>query len=139
MHFAFTQGCTLKNGGFSMSLLSKLAETPVAKSPQPTPPINISRDTKWLVIAPDIFPGEDIVCVLDPAFLKDAETENPGLVIYTLSEIDALTPFEHDIEFRKKIHLAKKTFGGFVKKADFEIGKVEPVPVAPAPAGAVTI
>lgn len=118
-----------------MSLLSKLTETPVAKPTIPSPPVTISRDansgdtkwpaTKWLVIAPDIFPGEEIVCVLDPAFLKDAETENPGLVIYTLSEIDALTPFEHDIEFRKKIHLAKKTFGGFVRKVDLENGKVE--------------
>jgi len=60
-------------------------------------------------------------------------------VIYTLPEIDALTPFEHDIEFRRKIHLAKKTFGGFVRKADLEIGKVEPIPVATAPAGAVTV
>lgn len=117
-----------------MSLLSKLAETPAAKPSPSAPPTNISSDTKWLVIAPDIFPGEEIVCVLDPAFLKDAETENPGLVIYTISEIDALTPFEHDIEFRRKIHLAKKTFGGFVRKADLENGKVETVP-----AGAVTV
>jgi hypothetical protein len=132
-----------------MSLLSKLTETPVAKPKIPAPPANISRDTnsgdtkrlatKWLVIAPDIFPGEEIVCVMDPAFLKDAETENPGLVIYTLSEIDALTPFEQDIEFRRKIHLAKKTFGGFVRKADLENGKVEPIPVAPVPASAVTV
>ena len=110
-----------------MSLLSKLTETPVAKPPIPSPPTTISRDTKWLVIAPDIFPGEDIVCVIDPAYLKEAETENPGLVIYTLSEIEALTPFEHNIEFRRKIHLAKKTFGGFVKKADLEKEKVETV------------
>ncbi|MCG3204895.1 MAG: hypothetical protein KCHDKBKB_01612 [Elusimicrobia bacterium] len=116
-----------------MSLLSKLAETPVAKPSQPSPPINISHaansgDTKWVVIAPDIFPGEEIVCVIDPAYLKDAEAENPGLVIYTLSEIDALTPFEHDTEFRRKIHLAKKTFGGFVRKADLEKEKVETHP-----------
>jgi hypothetical protein len=144
LHLAFTRPCTLKNGDFAMSLLSKLTETPVPKPAIPSPPANISRDTKWpatkwLVIAPDIFPGENIVCVLDPEYLKDAETENPGLVIYTSSEIDALTPFEHDIEFRRKIHLAKKTFGGFVKKADLENGKVEPIPVAPVAASAVTV
>jgi len=116
-----------------MSLLSKLTETPVAKPPISSPPTTISRDansgdTKWLVIAPNIFPGEDIVCVVDPAYLKEAEIENPGLVIYTLSEIDALTPFEHDVEFRRKIHLAKKTFGGFVKKADLETEKPKTVP-----------
>ncbi len=122
-----------------MSLLSRMHETPIPKPVVPAPSANISRDTKWLVIAPDIFPGEEIVCVLDPAFLKEAETENPGLVIYTLSEIDALTPFEHDTEFRRKIHLAKKTFGGFVRKADLENGKVEPIPVAPVAASAVTV
>lgn len=118
-----------------MSLLSKLHESKMAKPPaELAPPVHVSRDTKWLVIAPDIFPGEEIVCVLDMEYLKDAETQNPGLVIYTLAEIDALTPYEHNIEFRRKIHLAKKTFGGFVRKADLEIGKVETIP-----ASAVTV
>jgi len=30
---------------------------------------------KWLVIEPDIFPGEDIVVVLDPVHLAEAETD----------------------------------------------------------------
>ena len=121
-----------------MSFVTKLNQRPVPKLAPPQPVTDFGdanwRATKWLVIAPDIFPGEEIVCVLDPAYLKDAEVENPGLVIYTLPEIDALTPFEHDIEFRRKIHLAKKTFGGFVRKADLENGMVETVP-----ASAVTI
>lgn len=117
-----------------MSLFTKLNQPPASRPKVTTPPSKNSGKTKWIVIAPDIFPGEDIVCVLDINSLPEAETENPGLVIYTLSEIDALTPFEHDIEFRRKIHHAKKLFGGFVKKADIENGKVDPVP-----ANAVTV
>lgn len=82
---------------------------------------------KYLVIAPDTFPGEDIVIVMKPEYLADAEKENTGLVTYLLSEIDALIPHEHDIDFRKKVHMAKKTFGGTVRLLDHDpSNKIKP-------------
>lgn len=116
-----------------MSLAKKLNQDAASTRPNVTPKssstpftpvrtedykIDPKAKLQWLVIEPDIFPGEDIVVVMRPEYLAEAEKENPGLVIYTLSEIDALIPFEHDTQFRKKIHLAKKTFGGHVKPAD---------------------
>ncbi|MCG3204347.1 MAG: hypothetical protein KCHDKBKB_01062 [Elusimicrobia bacterium] len=78
----------------------------------------LNPKSKWLVIEPDLFPGEDIVVVLKSEYLAEAEAENPGLVIYTLDEINQLIPHENDVEFRKKIHAAKKTFGGYVRSAE---------------------
>lgn len=114
-----------------MSLFAKSKNAPsiprptIPGQPPPFQPIR-TEDFKpepgakyqWLVIEPDILPGDDILVVLDPTCLADAQKENPGLVTYTLAEINTLIPHEHDIEFRKKIHMAKKTFGGWVRPAN---------------------
>jgi hypothetical protein len=69
---------------------------------------------KWVVIAPDLFPGEEILGVMDPKYLEEAQKENPGLVTYLLPETEFLHPIRNEPDILKKIHLMKKEFGGFV-------------------------
>lgn len=71
---------------------------------------------KWIVIATDLFPGEEILGVMDERYLEEAQRENPGLVTYLLSEIDILQPCRNDTDTLKKIHMIKKEFGGWIKQ-----------------------
>lgn len=71
---------------------------------------------KWIVIETDIFsPKEEILCVMDEAYLSQAQKENPGLITYLLEEIEIMKPVRDELDIIKKIHLLKKEFGGFVK------------------------
>ena len=70
---------------------------------------------KWVAIAPDLFPGEEILCVMDEQYLEEAQAQNPGLVTYLLSEVDFLQPVKDEPEILRKIHLLKKEFGGWVR------------------------
>lgn len=51
---------------------------------------------------------------MDERYLDEARKENPGLVTYLLSEMDTLQGCKGDNEVIAKIHLMKKTFGGWV-------------------------
>ena len=86
-------------------------------------PPKIRSRYKWIVIAPDLFPGEEILGVMDPKYLEEAQTKNPGLVTYLLSEIEVLQAVRNEPEILKKIHLLKKEFGGWI------IGWTPPVAV----------
>lgn len=70
---------------------------------------------KWAVIAPDLFPGEHILCVVDEKYLDEAQKENPGLVTYLLSEVEELKRCQGDNDVISKIHMMKKAFGGWVR------------------------
>lgn len=85
-----------------------------AAAPASTPPA--SGPYQWAVIEPDMLPGEDVLCVLDPACLQEARAAHPGLVTYLISEIDLLWPFRDNKDFLKRIHLVKKHLGGWVRE-----------------------
>lgn len=71
---------------------------------------------KWAVIEPDMFPGEDVLFISDADFVDEAQAANPGLVTYTLDEVDFLPPAS-DPESLKVIHRLKKRFGGWLAPA----------------------
>lgn len=108
----------LKFGTSSAAPTSHESQAPAFFTPVRTENYQPDPKTKWLVIEPDLFPGEEIVIVLKPGCLEEAEKENPDLVIYTAQEINELAKHETDLEFRKKIHAAKKIFGGYVRASD---------------------
>ncbi len=88
--------------------LEKKQQVPIPATPK------IASRYKWAVIAPDLLPGEEILCVMDEKYLEEAQKENPGLVTYLLSEMDALKSCKGDADVIAKIHMMKKTFGGWV-------------------------
>ena len=71
---------------------------------------------QWAVIEPDLFLGEDVLCVLDPTALKEAQAANPGLVTYTAAEIDILYPVRGDHELLRAVHRVKKHLGGWLRE-----------------------
>lgn len=86
------------------------------KAAAPASTAQTSDTYQWAVIEPDIFPGEDVLCVLDPACLQEARAAHPGLVTYLISEIDLLWPFRDNKDFLKRIHLVKKHLGGWLRE-----------------------
>lgn len=90
--------------------LERKQQAAVAETPK------IKSRYKWAVIAPDLFPGEEILCVMDEKYLEEAQKENPGLVTYLISEMDALQSCKNDADIITKIHMMKKTFGGWVRR-----------------------
>jgi hypothetical protein len=85
-----------------------------AATPASTPPA--SGPYQWAVIEPDLFPGEDVLFVIDPACLNEARAAHPGLVTYLTSEIDLLWPLRDNKDFIKRIHRVKKHLGGWLRE-----------------------
>ena len=75
-----------------------------------------SGPRRWVVIESDLFPGEDVLCVLDPAALQEAQAAEPGLVTYTMAEIDLLYPIRKQRERIQALHRVKKKFGGWIRE-----------------------
>lgn len=71
---------------------------------------------EWAVIESAVFPGEDILVVLDETRLDAARAAHPGLVTYLASEIDALWPFRDNLDFLRRIHAVKKRLGGWLRE-----------------------
>ena len=92
------------------------AQRAQAKTVAPPSTPQTSGPYQWAVIEPDIFPGEDVLFVIDPACLREARAAHPGLVTYLESEIDLLWPFRDNRDFLKRIHLVKKHLGGWVRE-----------------------
>ena len=82
---------------------------------------------QWAVIEPDIFLGEDVLFVIDPACLNEARAAHPGLVTYLTSEIDLLWPFRDNKEFIKGIHRVKKHLGGWEPQVQLSEGLKETI------------
>lgn len=104
-----------------MSLLSD--NTALAPPPTRTAAVPAQRSSgdnasmyKWVAIESALFPGEGILCVLDPACLDEARAENPDLVAYTMAEIDLLYPIREQRERIQALHRVKKKFGGWVRE-----------------------
>lgn len=88
----------------------------IAAEPAPKPGPDPVSIYEWVIIETPIFPGEQVLCVMDPIYLKDARAAHPGLVTYLLSEIDLLGPIRDDHDRLRSIHMVKKKVGGWVRR-----------------------
>lgn len=70
----------------------------------------------WAVIESARFPGDDVLVVLDPTRLKEAQAAHPGLVTYLSSEIELLWPVREKDELVRAVHKVKKHLGGWLRE-----------------------
>ena len=89
--------------------------TPPARPAKNIAPTSAAPHDQWAIFEPDIFPGEDVLFVIDPTCLREARAAHPGLVTYLPAEIDLLWPFRDNKDFLKRIHLVKKHLGGWLR------------------------
>lgn len=101
---------------FLADQLSPSGTRPKPESPKSPAATGAAPRYQWAVIEPDLFPGEDVLCVLDPAALSEARAANTGLVTYTAAEIDILYPVRGDHELLRAVHRVKKHLGGWVRE-----------------------
>jgi len=82
------------------------------------------RTVHWVVIRSEILKGECIILLLNPRYLRVARKEHPDLTVYLPHEIEELyTQWkESDDSFSlAKLHLAKKSFEGVIRKSENQL------------------
>lgn len=76
--------------------------------------------TGWAAMALPWTQGERVLVIADPACLKPAQEQHPGLVDYLFEELTLLEPLKRDFTALRNIHLIKKIIGGRVCKPPYK-------------------
>ena len=82
------------------------------------------RTVHWVVIRSEILNGECILLMLNPRYLQVARKAHPDLTVYLPHEIEELYSQWRESNGSislAKLHLAKKSFEGVIRKSENQL------------------